>query len=261
MLGKLIKHDFKALNRFLLIMHGFLLLFAVAVRIFLPLYENVIFSLFLILYILFLIGVSFATYITIAVHFYKNLFSDEGYLTRTLPVSRGTHLLSKTITGTVWAIANLLLIIVSLCITISMPEVWNALLENKVRIMTGLGLPADFGLLQLVLSSLVVIALQCFTSVCMVYVSVMIGQLFTRHRILGSVVAYFSISTVLSLLSFVAAAVATFSASQSSGALMYLYNPQSLAHIVLVSTLFTFILGVIFYIVSHLILVKKADLP
>lgn len=261
MLGKLIKHDFKALNRFLLIIHGFLLLFAVAVRIFLPLYENVIFMFFMMLYIFVLIGVSFATYIVIAIYFYRNLFSDEGYLTRTLPVSRGMQLLSKTITGTVWAIASLLLILVSLGITISTPEVWKALFENRVQILTSLGLPADIELWQLALGTLFGFSLQCFAGISMVYLSIMIGQLFTRHRILGSVVAYFSISTIMSLLSFVIAAVATFSAVRNSGALMYWNDTQSFTYLMTVATIFTFILGVIFYISSYLILTKKSDLP
>ena len=45
---------------------------------------------------------AFTTAIIIAVRFYKNTYSDEGYLTHTLPVKRGTLLLAKVIAGTIW---------------------------------------------------------------------------------------------------------------------------------------------------------------
>ena len=88
MLKKLIKYDFKALNRYLLLIHAFLLAAAAAVRIFLtePLRigdsQSVIVSTFgIILFVLIAVGISFATSLLTAIRFYKNLFSDEGYLT------------------------------------------------------------------------------------------------------------------------------------------------------------------------------------
>ena len=68
MLKKLIKYDFKALNRYLLLIHAFLLAAAAAVRIFLtePLRigdsRSVIVSTFgIILFVLIAVGISFAT--------------------------------------------------------------------------------------------------------------------------------------------------------------------------------------------------------
>lgn len=56
------------------------------------------------------------TSILVYVRFYKNFFSDEGYLTFTLPVSRKQLLLSKLCNSMIWIIANLLLVV--LCIGI-----------------------------------------------------------------------------------------------------------------------------------------------
>lgn len=108
MLGKLIKYDLKSLNRFLVMIHALLLLTALLVRYFLtgqihsstP-QNSLLLALSITLYVLILIAVSFATAIIITIRFYKNLFSDEGYLTHTLPVTRGQHLLSKTIAGSI----------------------------------------------------------------------------------------------------------------------------------------------------------------
>ena len=47
-----------------------------------------------------------ATLVIVVHRFYRNLFTDEGYLTFTLPVTANSHLLSKTITGFVWLLID-----------------------------------------------------------------------------------------------------------------------------------------------------------
>ncbi len=78
------KNELQALNRYLLLIHAFLLAVAAAVRIFLtePLRigdsQSVIVSTFgIILFVLIAVGISFATSLLTAIRFYKNLFSDE----------------------------------------------------------------------------------------------------------------------------------------------------------------------------------------
>ena len=95
MLGKLIKYDLKSMNRYLILIHAFLLLASAAMRAFLtgPVLSAgtdwrsteamLSFTLFIILYFIIVSAASFATSIVIVVRFYKNLFSGQGYLTRT----------------------------------------------------------------------------------------------------------------------------------------------------------------------------------
>ena len=135
MLGKLIKYDLKAMNRYLLLIHAFLLLASAAMRLFLTgpvLSANtdwrstkaiLPFTLFIILYFIIVSAASFATSIVIVVRFYKNLFSGQGYLTRTLPVTSGQHLLAKTISGSIWVIVNFLATILSVVIEIGRAHV------------------------------------------------------------------------------------------------------------------------------------------
>ena len=42
------------------------------------------------------------------VRFYKNFFSDEGYLTHTLPIKSSTHMFSKTWSTLLWTIITIL---------------------------------------------------------------------------------------------------------------------------------------------------------
>ena len=106
MLGKLIKYDLKYMNRFLILIHVFFLAASLCIRLFLtgPLLQSgtdfsdgkfvLPVTLTFSFYILLATGVYFATYLVAIIRFYKNLFSDQGYLTQTLPVTTGQHLLA-----------------------------------------------------------------------------------------------------------------------------------------------------------------------
>jgi len=50
------------------------------------------------------------TEILVFVRYYKNFFTDEGYLTFTLPVSRQKMLAAKMLNGLIWTLAHILLI-------------------------------------------------------------------------------------------------------------------------------------------------------
>ena len=53
------------------------------------------------------------TVVLVFVRFYKNFFTDEGYLTFTLPVKRSTLLFSKMVNATVWFSAHFGVIVLS----------------------------------------------------------------------------------------------------------------------------------------------------
>lgn len=65
--------------------------------------------------------------------FHKNMFSDEGYLTNTLPVSSYSHVLCKFLTGLVWYIITVL--VVALIQFISFGE-WEGALISTPSILT-----------------------------------------------------------------------------------------------------------------------------
>ena len=108
MLRKLIKYDFKALSRYLIVIHAMLLITAVLGRL---LFVGRLMSdpgrlsnagaiatiIGIIIYVILFMTAVFGTMLMIAICFYKNLYSDEGYLTHTLHVTRGPLLFSKTV--------------------------------------------------------------------------------------------------------------------------------------------------------------------
>ena len=209
MLGKLIKYDLKSTTKFLLIIHLFLVAASVFGRVFITGrldfemegVNELLLTLTFVLFIIVFVGVSYGTYIVIAVRFYKNLFSDEGYLTNTLPVTRGMHLLAKTLSGSIWAVIDMFLIFVSTWILLSIPlltDTIGAHWDEFIRLL-GFGGQGDFNLFLAHLTLVSIVGGFC--SVISIEASVIFGQLFNSHKVLGAVVSYFAITVVLSVVS------------------------------------------------------------
>ena len=151
MLIKLIKYDLRSLNRFLIILHGFLLLMTIFLRIFITGQihlstdtDGFLFGLAIVMYTLLITGITFGTSIVIVVRFYRNLFSDEGYLSQTLPVTPGQHLLAKTISGSIWAMIDYVFILASLYIGIATPAFMELFYENQGELMKELGFTGKY---------------------------------------------------------------------------------------------------------------------
>lgn len=205
----------KSLNRFLPIMHIFILLFSILIRLFITgnikpqTSDSALDILLLLAFIMcftIIVALSTGTYLLAGIRFYKNMFTDEGYLTKTLPVSNGAHLLSKTITGSLWAGINMFSIYLCTYLVVWTPYVKAVFEENKEDILTEFGFTGQNADFSLTAALLVLLLFSCFStisSIIMIYASVAFGQLFSSHRVLGAVVSYFVISTLISVLSVV----------------------------------------------------------
>lgn len=265
MLGRLIKYDFKALNRFLIVIHGMLLISALLGRILVTgraevlrdpstLQVTLIILGFIAIVIL-MAAASIGSCICIAMHFYKNIYSDEGYLTHTLPVTRGQILASKTIVGTGWMVLDQILIVVSIGILLWVAPISEGFRSVKGEILNEMGIPADAGFIQILLFMCAVFVISGISSVVTIYVSIAIGQFFGGHRVLGAVVVYFCISTVMGLFSSVLIMVRAIGMNQGEIS-VYEYYQDVLIWTLIISAVST----VIFYIITHVLMKKKLNL-
>ena len=109
MFGKLVKHEFRATARiipFVFLVTVFLaLVHMLTVRLNLGVLANLSF----VLVIIMCFAQIAVTVILIVWRYYKSLYSNEGYLTHTLPVAPSKHLWSKLLVGGVWYLAAMLL--------------------------------------------------------------------------------------------------------------------------------------------------------
>lgn len=274
MLGKLIKYDLKSINRYLIIIHTFLILASVFIRVFLTGHlfsektdfnsDKVILSLvlFITLYTLLITAIGFATQLVIAVRFYKNLFSDEGYLTLTLPVTVGEHLLSKTISGCIWSALNMVLLHISFLIVMATPFTIGFLADNKVRLLTEFGFTGNaeaFSLRYFLVLYIMVCLAGVISNIILFYASIAIGQLIYSHKVLGAIAAYFVLTTVLSLVMLIILMV--------SGHFVAMVSPSdsfnmaaSMGDTLKMNCLFAVIQTVLLYPATYCIMRKKINL-
>lgn len=275
MLRKLIKYDIKSLNRFLLVMHAFLLLSTILIRICItgriapqtPSKQmDFLLMLASVLYFIIVVALSTGTYLFAGFRFYKNLFTDEGYLTRTLPVTSTQHLLSKTIAGSIWAIINMLLIYLCTYIVVWTPYVKAAVESDKAAILEELGFIGKYANLSFSTVMAVLILFSCFStvsSIIMVYASIAIGQLFSSHRVLGAVVSYFAISTITSILSLIFMAIFS---KKITGWIINVNTADNMnfieymIEILKLSGILALIITIVLYIITQYIMKKKINL-
>ena len=194
MLGKLIKQEFKAISKTLGILHIALFFTTIMGIIAITLNKNdkyaYVSNLTLVLYILILIAVAVAVMIYLVVRFYRNLFTDEGYLMNTLPVKPSELILSKLIVSFVWTIVNcictlfsILLLVLSQTSLSSIAFAWNVITTEA---LTELGISIQSLLFMGIFGGLISI-LYMFL---MFYTSIAIGQTMRTHKVLFSLGAY-----------------------------------------------------------------------
>lgn len=190
MLGKLFHYELKNTSRLLLLLHGFILLASLA--IFGLQYatgldsDNYFITLIQISGCIAVIGVVLFTYFYMGMRFYKTIFTDQGYLTNTLPVSAGQILLSRFLIAGLWSLVNTLWMVLTLSLII------NVNLVTAFKYQIG----ETVGTTRFLLLLLLLIIVSYLLTIISVFCSVAIGNLFQGHKVIGSVIAYFFLQFV-----------------------------------------------------------------
>lgn len=210
MLKKLLKHEWKATWRNLTLLNGGIILLGILGRIMIPLVKNSrltdipIFAAASVICILFYIFAIFAvaivTNVLLISRFYKNMFTDEGYLMHTLPVSPSSHIVSKLLIYLVWFLINIFSIVASISILLSENISWGrffAIFWDGIQTMGELlNTPSILIILYLLLTLLA--AMSSF--VLCIYFSASVGNLFNSHKKLGAIFCYVGINMALQFL-------------------------------------------------------------
>ena len=200
MLGKLLKHEFHAtagqfgLVGFAALSRLFLLLGNVADFFTVP-YGLATFA-----YFVMLIAALILVSVIIIRRFYMNTYGDEGYLTLTLPVKRRTIIFSKLIVSSVWLLACY---IVMTAIAFWSAEVFDWMSEffmylpmvaDRFVSMMGVSVPA------LTVVCVVIMLISVVMTPLSYFAAVSFGQLFAKHRFIGSVLGYLLIGAARQIL-------------------------------------------------------------
>jgi len=260
MLKKLMKHELKATARILIPLCLVLLFISVINRF---LYhagskEGIflfVSGLMFILQFFLVIAVLAATVIFMIMRFYKNLLSDEGYLMFTLPVKSHHLIISKLIVTLLWVVVSIIAIIASLLITFAATDdisiVMNAINSALAELKAYFG--GNWVLVWIELISLTL--LSAIANILLVYVSIAVGHLFTKHKIICSFVSYVIFYNAIQLLMLIV--LVTFSYFHSGSINFAHMLPQEFFPVIIIVLLLE---CVAFYWTTNFIFNRKLNL-
>lgn len=214
MFGKLLKYDFKYVARiwWMLAVGVFGLTVAASLvfrAIFLNINSNGFFAFLSFLGMFFLVvsfigifGSLVVTEVLVFVRFYKNFYTDEGYLTFTLPVKRSKLLLSKTLNSIIWFALHTALILVCVVIFLGLGVGSSMGTPPLKTVGSSIGWLWDkvgFWLIVYAVEAILLfVVLSAFTT-CLVQLCITIGAIVAKkQKVLAAVGIYYLVNTVLS---------------------------------------------------------------
>ena len=273
MVRKLIKYDFRSYFRLLfpvqLIILGFALINRI-IQFFEPPLDSVggastvyngFFISSLVLYIISIIVCIVMTVIVGIVRFYQGMYTNEGYLNHTLPVTPTQHIFAKLLTSFIFCLGGLLAIFLSfMVITIGDVniEVFKAFFYLAGKFFARFG--ANGGLY--VLEFILLLCTAAFFVFIKLYCCISIGQLVNRKKILLAFGVFFGIYVVKQIIGTVFVIFVVLNPELFDRFGVWIgQHPELFAHlffifVILYHTLF----GVMYFLITKHIMSKKLNL-
>ena len=231
MLKKLMKYDLRSIFRFTLPMYAIIAVLGVlSCGAFVGIYAmlesseystsvgivliSVVFAFFA-LFMMAVISVVAAAFMPF-VHFYRHLFSDEGYLTLTLPAKMSDHLLSKTVTVFISGILSIVAFGIYILLTFYLPGFFIESAKGNfqyaidlLQVLFSNTLTGELAFFDYLLSVLNFLA-SAFSSTVLGFMAITLGAVvFKNHKIIGAVLFYFLISMLNNIVSLFLSAIVT----------------------------------------------------
>ena len=274
MLGKLLKHEFKATARTMLPMFGVVLVLSLLANLsFARIADtdsgalDILFGLFIVAFFLGLFTMGVMSLVVMIQRFYKNVLGDEGYLTLTLPVNVHEILWSKLIVSFVWFLATGLIAIAAVFVavfTLTYSELGEMLRSmpsfgEMLRLFFEKTDITPWQLTGAVAQFAAMIILSSLTACLHFYAAMALGHSFSNNKVLLSVVFFIAISFFFSfvsaLLGNITGGLAMTVTVEAGSSVM-----KALQELSLGSMIYTLIEGVILYLLATCCLKYRLNL-
>lgn len=286
MLGKLFKHDFRALSRVLVPTHlailaatiiattGFAYNLRKDISGAIGGLEMLVSTISVVLSVLMVVAIFASVFLVAFIifqRFYKSFMCDEGYLTFTLPVKTTQLLWSKLLSAGAWMVINSLLLILCVFIFVafgtSSTSFFNAqAFETLGVFITEMNEMLGSRLVLPIIEFVVFIIISAAYSLLSVYLALIIGGVLSQnHRLLAAIGAYFGINMLVGVITSVVQNVfiidmvsVRFNVNTPTELFDVLFNALNPYFLVIMAI--TAVLAVVFFIVSHYLLKNKLNL-
>lgn len=230
----------------------------------------------LLLYVIMLLAATWGILIFLGIRFYRSMYTDEGYLSHTLPVTANQLFLSKVLVSSLWYLlimigigVSVIALVLSMAIgMLNIGEVHNALAEYGGNIWTflaeGVSQIADvyqsemgINLFHYVITLIVTFVAGPFITMITLFGALTIGQLSSRHKGLMGILAYAGLTILSSLIGSIVQSTLMFSSNmvtRPSGITLSVNTAYD------INVLTSVLIAAIMYGISYYILNKKLNL-
>ena len=210
-------------------------------------------------------GFFLATEIFVYIRFYQGFFSDEGYLTFTLPVKRRDLLNSRLFSALITSATKLAVVIVDIFILLGIglnselfnEQNWNALRQALSLAANQLG----FYLVIYIIEAIAILLALSIASTLMIFACISFAAVVVKkHKIFAAIGMYYLVTAVLSFASQILMIVGSISITGIIDAIPNGAVPGFFALLLLSVALFCGAIAVALYTVEHYLLDKKLNL-
>lgn len=171
--------------------------------------------LFLVMSIVVIFASSIGTVILVLVRFYKNFFTDEGYLTFTLPVSRAKLFFAKITNAMIWTLLHNVLL--TLCVMLMLliapppdngafinPIIYRGIGEFLTFIFEIIGTEGVLWILLYMIEGMILLFISSLINVCLLHLCITVGAVIAKKaKVIAGIGIYYGVnilfSTILSI--------------------------------------------------------------
>ncbi len=220
-------------------------------------------------------GYSIATVIFVGIRFYRNFYTDEGYLTFTLPVKRSTLFFSKVLSGTIFLVSTSLVVITSFVLALLMvpssmqdntPVFFEVLrfLWSMIESIFESASDTATMVAMLILSLLILFCLMLF-EILALYFCITVGSVITKKlKVLAAIGCYYALNFAIGTISSIAQIFLMIFSGHIALVVMAL-SPMQLSLIAIFLLLcvlgFMMLLTSVLYYATEKLIEKKLNLP
>ena len=267
MVRKLIKYDFASYLRLLLPVQLILLGIAGLNRV-VQIFEEAdstiyrtVFTSSIVLYVIAIIVCLLLTLIVAIVRFYQGMYTNEGYLSHTLPVTPTQHIFSKMIVSMIFLLGSLFAIFLSVCIATLGDvniELWKAgffLLGEAFDVFRA---NMVFYIIEFILLALCVSAMTLMK----LYFCISVGQLAKKKKVLLAFGVYFGLYFIQQVFGTIMIIIVTVNSEFVENIMETIAATKTVFfHISLCGgIMYSLIIGAVYFFITRWIMSKKLNL-
>ncbi len=201
------------------------------------------------------------------IRFYKNLFSQEGYLTFSLPISTNQHILVKLISALVYSSITLASVFVTALITIS-GDLLNELIKAGWYLLCKafeiVSFSDGINIAIYIIYFIIILLLASIQNLLLFYGCISIGQTAKKNRVLAAVGCYFAYNFAMQVIGTFFTIIfnlLVLNINIDNFAEFFANNTHLCLHtFFIVNIIAMAAINVLFYLVNHKIISKKLNL-